>query len=208
MDADAPGGDPGRASRSCATRSPSGRRSRLPSTTRRPSCGSRPTSTAARRAAPTPSLHALYELAARTDCVVEGILDNAARRHPADPEPRWSRDRPAPEPLRLRHEPRLVRPDPAGDRRQARGHPRSTRRCCSSTPTSSASPNYFFPPNADPSTTRSRTRRTTGSTACTARRSSTSSRRRASVLPRRAVRLLRDRLRRHRPGRRLSTPPG
>ena len=51
------------------------------------------------------SMHALYELAARTDCAVSGILDDGHRRHPADPESRRSRDRPTAQPVRLRHEP-------------------------------------------------------------------------------------------------------
>ena len=46
----------------------------------------------------------------------------------ADPEPRRSRARDAPQRLRVRHEPRLVRADPARDRRQAGGAAPATRR--------------------------------------------------------------------------------
>ena len=69
------------------------------------------------------SLHALYELAARSDCVVDGILADASSSilPTQNPDGREAAD--AAQPLRLRHEPRLVRPDPARDRRQARGHP-------------------------------------------------------------------------------------
>ena len=56
---------------------------------------------------------------------------------------------PSTELLRVRHEPRLVRPDPARDRRQAGGSPEVPAASCSSTPTSSLK-DYFFPPNADP----------------------------------------------------------
>ena len=42
------------------------------------------------------------------------------RVHPADPEPGRSRGRYPPQRLRLRHEPRLVRPHPARDRREGR----------------------------------------------------------------------------------------
>ena len=92
------------------------------------------------------------------------------RRPAADPEPRWPRGGHAAQPLRLRHEPRLVRPHPARDRRQARDAARvprpavhrrardGRRRATSSRPTPTRS------------TTRSPTSRSTGSTTSTAPR--------------------------------------
>ena len=65
-------------------------------------------------------LRVLYELADRTDCAAQQILDNARRRDHPDPEPRRPRGRDAPERLRVRHEPRLVRAHPARDGREAR----------------------------------------------------------------------------------------
>ena len=65
------------------------------------------------------------------------------------PEPGRPRGGDSAQPLRLRHEPRLVRPDAAGDRRQARGHPRLPADALHRRPRVRPR-DYFFPPNADP----------------------------------------------------------
>ena len=59
---------------------------------------------------------------ARRPLGLRGAADprRGARRHPADAEPGRPRGRHAPQRLRLRHEPRLVRAHAARDRRQAR----------------------------------------------------------------------------------------
>ena len=81
------------------------------------------------------------------------------RRDPADPEPGRPRARHPAQRLRLRHEPRLVRPHPAGDRRQARGAAAATRRCCSSTRTRWAARTTSSRRTPTRSTTRSPTSR-------------------------------------------------
>ena len=85
----------------------------------RRSCGSRATSTAARRADRRRAAHALR---ARRPRGLRGRSDprERARGDPADAEPGRPRGRHAPQRLRVRHEPRLVRPHAAGDRRQGR----------------------------------------------------------------------------------------
>ena len=65
----------------------------------------------------------LYNLADRSDCVVDDILANAIVVILPIQNPDGREDADPPQPQRLRHEPRLVRPDPARDRRQARGPP-------------------------------------------------------------------------------------
>ena len=139
------------------------------------------------------ALQVLYELAARDRL-------RRRRRSSTTPivvilpiqNPDGREIEPATQPLRLRHEPRLVRADPAGDRRQARGPPAVPADALHRRPRVRAAELLLPARTPTPSTTRSRTRRTTGSTSSTPgdrRRSST--RERHQVLPRGALRLLR-----------------
>ena len=162
-------------SRRCGPRSTSSATRRRPRMTRRRSppprprsCWCRRTSTAARRAAPRRRLQLLYELADRTDCVSDDDPRQRDRRDPPGPEPRRPRGGHAPERLRHRHEPRLVRPDAAGDRREARAPTVSCRRCSTSTCTRWVRTRTSSRRTPTPCTTRSPTSRTTGSTASTA----------------------------------------
>ena len=88
----------------------------------------------------------------------------------ADPEPGRSRARLPSQLLRLRPQPRLVRPHPARDRRQAATAAQVSRRCSSSTTTRWAPTTSSSRPTPTRSTTRSPTARSHGSTTSTAPR--------------------------------------
>ena len=104
---------------SCGTRT---RRRRTPPRSPRParrSSGWPATCTAARRAAATRPCFVLHELADRTDCAATSIRDNTVTVIIPTQNPDGREARHPPQHLRLRPQPRLVRPHPAGDRRQA-----------------------------------------------------------------------------------------
>ena len=96
------------------------------------------------------ALKVLYELADRTDCVADTVLDNAIVVIMPTQNPDGRVLGHASQPLRVRHEPRLVRTDAARDRRQSSTFYASSRRCSLSTLTSSGTPTIYFPPHADP----------------------------------------------------------
>ena len=155
------------------------------------------------------ALQVLYELADRTDCVVDTVLDNALVVILPTQNPDGRLLEQPPQPLRVRHEPRLVRPHPAGDRRQARAAPALPARCSSSTHTSSATRTSSSHPHADPEY--HETPDTVHdwifddySPAIVAE----FEREKLQLPPRRSLRLLRDHLRRHRSRRSGSTVPG
>ena len=69
------------------------------------------------------SLRVLWELADRSDCAAQQILDEALVVLLPTQNPDGREARHPPQRLRLRHEPRLVRAHAAGDRRQGRDAP-------------------------------------------------------------------------------------
>ena len=143
-------------------------RRRSPRATPR-SCGSPATSTAARRAAPTRRCACSTSSPTAPTARRTQILDNAIVVILPIAEPGRPRGRHAPQRLRLRHEPRLVRAHAAGDRRQARAAAPAARRCCSSTRTRWAARTTTSSRRTPTrSTTRSPTSRSTGSTTSTA----------------------------------------
>ena len=114
------------------------------------------------------SLQLLYELADRDDCVSEHDPRQHDRRDHPDPEPRRPRGGHAPQRLRHRHEPRLVRPDPAGDGREARAPPTAAAGAGPRRPRDGCV-HVLLPAELRPRLPRDRaTSRTTGSTASTA----------------------------------------
>ena len=190
-----------------------------------PARGSRPTST--RRSAIAPailwvsgnvhgneesgadaSLHALYNLAARGDCVVDDILANAIVvilpiQNPDGREEQTRRNLNGFDMNRDWFA--RTQPETDGKLEVLRQYPPMLYIDAHEFGLS----NYFFPPNADPEY-----HEIPGHGPRLDQRAvQPGDRRRVQhggdqVLPRRAVRLLRDRLRRHGPGRRASTPPG
>ena len=174
----------------------------------RRSCGWPATSTAARRAAPTPRCGSCYELADRRDCAAGQILDNAIVVAAADPEPGRPRGRHPAQRLRLRHEPRLVRPHPARDRRQDRAAAPLPAGAVHRRPRDGPARPSSSRPTPTRSTTRSPTSRSTGSTTSTAAAHD----RRVHppghpVLQPRRLRPVLHGLRRHRARRPASSPP-
>ena len=179
MDAGQPRRHPGAISRSCATRSRRGRRSRPRSQTRRPSCGSPATCTAARKAAPTPRC---------MRCTSWPPGPTASSRASSTTPSSSSCRRRTPTAATI------------GQRRNLYGFDMNRDWFARTQPETDGKldvirqyppmlfldvhefglADYFFPPNADPIYHEIPDRRTTGSTGCTARRSSTSSRRKAS----------------------------